>query len=47
MSRFRRAMVLWLLALCLGGTVLAGCHTVRGAGKDIESAGEGIQRATE
>jgi predicted small secreted protein len=24
----------------------AGCNTVRGAGKDVEKTGEGIQRAT-
>ncbi len=27
--------------------VLAGCHTVHGAGQDIESAGKSIERATD
>jgi len=27
--------------------LLAGCNTVRGAGQDIESAGEGIQDASQ
>lgn len=33
-----------LLALVLLAT-LAGCETLKGAGRDIESAGEAIQRA--
>ena len=28
-------------------TALTGCHTLRGAGQDIESAGESIQKATQ
>lgn len=32
------------LLVCL--TVLAGCNTVRGVGKDIEQAGEAIQKST-
>ncbi|MCB9843591.1 MAG: entericidin A/B family lipoprotein [Phycisphaeraceae bacterium] len=28
-------------------TFLVACHTVEGAGKDIESAGEGIQDAAD
>jgi predicted small secreted protein len=28
-------------------TALTGCHTLHGAGQDIESAGESIQKATD
>jgi predicted small secreted protein len=28
-------------------TALTGCHTLHGAGQDIESAGESIQKATQ
>ena len=34
-----------LLAVCLIA-LLTGCNTLRGMGKDIEKAGEGIQKAT-
>ena len=27
--------------------VLTGCHTIHGVGKDVESAGESIQEATD
>jgi predicted small secreted protein len=47
MSRFRKVIVLWLLAACLCGSVLTGCNTLGGAGEDIEQAGEGIQRAVD
>ena len=29
-----------------GASLLAGCNTVEGAGKDVEAAGEKIQSAT-
>lgn len=32
--------------LLLLGVVLAGCNTVAGVGKDVEKAGEAIQRST-
>ncbi len=35
-----------LLALAMLAAVLAGCNTMSGIGKDIEAAGEGIQRAS-
>ncbi|HSD60521.1 MAG TPA: entericidin A/B family lipoprotein [Burkholderiales bacterium] len=35
---------LWLLAAALLG--LAGCNTVQGMGKDIERAGQAIEKAT-
>lgn len=48
MRAFRKKIVvLWLLAACLCGSMVAGCNTVHGAGKDIERAGEGIQRAVD
>ena len=34
-----------LLALVLGALICTGCQTMKGAGKDIENAGEGIQKA--
>jgi predicted small secreted protein len=34
-------LVTFLIAL------LSGCHTIHGVGKDIESAGESIQKATD
>jgi len=33
-------LICWALLLGLGG-----CETIKGAGKDIENAGEAIQRA--
>jgi predicted small secreted protein len=33
-----------LVALMLLGTALAGCNTMSGLGRDIEAAGEAIQR---
>lgn len=37
-----------LILTCLAITVaFSACNTVRGVGKDIERAGEGIQNATE
>lgn len=41
-TMYRLAMLLLTLTLSAG---LAGCETVKGAGKDIEKAGEAIQRA--
>lgn len=38
----RISLALVCLALLVG---LAGCETIKGAGKDIEKAGEAIQRA--
>jgi predicted small secreted protein len=32
--------------LMLAGVMLAGCNTVAGVGKDVERAGEAIQRST-
>ncbi len=32
--------------LVLVGVTLAGCNTVAGVGKDVERAGEAIQRST-
>ena len=32
--------------LVLAGVMLAGCNTVAGVGKDVERAGEAIQRST-
>lgn len=40
-----RNIVAALLAACLI-VALTGCNTLHGMGKDIEKAGEGIQKAT-
>lgn len=39
-----RLTLVMLLCLALS-TGLCGCETIKGAGKDIEKAGEAIQRA--
>ncbi len=41
-----RAVIMVLLAL-LGSLSVVACNTVDGAGKDIESMGEGIQDTTD
>lgn len=35
-----------LIALLALAAVLAGCNTVQGVGKDIEKAGEAIQKSS-
>lgn len=35
--------ILMILACVLAVAVLSGCNTVRGAGKDLEKAGDKIQ----
>lgn len=45
MSKFRT-----LIALVALGTMIAlatGCNTVEGVGKDVEGAGEAVQRAAD
>ena len=39
-----RFSALWVLIVAVLG--LAGCNTVQGMGKDIEAAGEAIQKST-
>jgi len=34
------------IVFVLMGVVFAGCNTVQGIGKDVEKAGEAIQRTT-
>jgi predicted small secreted protein len=41
-----RKLVVSLLLLVLSFAVLGGCNTLRGAGKDVEKVGEGIQKST-
>lgn len=36
-----------LLLVAVGSSSLTACHTVKGAGKDIERAGEEIQDASD
>ena len=35
-----------ILALLVLAVMLAGCNTVQGVGKDIEKAGEAVQKST-
>ncbi len=46
MSRMAKAVV-WCLLVLFSVSVVTGCHTIRGAGEDVEGAGEAVQRATE
>jgi predicted small secreted protein len=41
----RKTVMLVLVAWCF--TALSSCNTVRGAGKDIEKAGQAIQKSTQ
>ncbi len=43
----RAAPVIAILAAFLTAAALAACNTMRGFGKDMENAGEAIQRAGE
>ena len=36
-----------IMALLILSVALAGCNTVQGVGKDVEKAGEAIQKSTE
>jgi predicted small secreted protein len=36
-----------IMALAIFAFVLTGCNTVKGVGKDVEKAGEAIQKSTE
>ena len=40
----KKTMTLFVLLITV---VLAGCNTIRGAGKDIEDGGKAIQKSTE
>jgi predicted small secreted protein len=37
-------IILMLFALALGSSMLTGCNTVQGAGRDVEKAGDKIQQ---
>jgi predicted small secreted protein len=39
-------LVIWCL-LVLFSISIVGCNTLHGAGRDVEGAGEAVQRATE
>jgi entericidin B len=43
-AMIKRIALTALVALCV--TVLAGCNTVKGVGKDIESGGKAIERSS-
>jgi predicted small secreted protein len=42
----KRNLAILLLAL-FAATMLGGCNTIEGAGKDIEKAGEEVQEAAD
>jgi predicted small secreted protein len=42
MKRF----ILTLMLISFASTFVVGCNTVRGAGKDVEKAGQEVQEAT-
>ena len=44
MGWFQKVIVWSWPAPCLGGLVRTGCHTIHGAGEDIEGAGRSIER---
>ncbi len=41
---FRLALIVTVMAMVWG--VTSGCNTLKGFGKDVEKAGEAIQRTT-
>ncbi len=43
-TMIRKFALAALIAMCV--TVLAGCNTVKGVGKDIESGGKAIERSS-
>lgn len=40
----RKVAVAVVMTLCM--TIMAGCNTVKGVGKDIESGGKAIERSS-
>ena len=46
MIKLMQRLVLLFLSISLLALVGAGCNTAHGFGKDIENAGEGIQKGT-
>ncbi len=46
MNAVRRCLV-WVVLLVTISSVVAGCNTLKGAGKDIEAGGEAIQDAAD
>lgn len=42
-----KSLIVALLLGALLGTGLLGCNTVRGAGRDVERGGQGIQNAAD
>lgn len=40
-------ILLFCASLCLAGAGLSGCNTVKGAGQDLKSAGQAIERKAE
>ncbi len=40
-------MIRQLIAILIGAFILAGCNTIKGAGRDLERSGEKIQDKAE
>lgn len=47
MDRKSLASAVFVALVVVACFVLAGCNTVEGVGKDIENAGEGLQKAAD
>ena len=46
MRKFRRVWM-WVVTMVTIACLTAGCHTIKGAGEDIEAGGEALQRAAD
>ncbi len=46
MKALKRSVVLLLVGAFLGACV-CGCSTIKGAGKDVQSIGRGIEKASD
>lgn len=46
MKAFKRVIVVWV-AVALLGVCVHGCSTVKGAGRDVQSVGRGMERASD
>ena len=42
---FRLSLIVTVMAMVLG--IISGCNTMKGFGKDVENAGQAIQRSTQ
>jgi len=40
-------VIAWCLLLAVFSVSVVGCHTIHGAGEDVEGAGRAVERAAE